>query len=273
MFRLGLTQYIRSNARHNSKAGTEARDLTTQDEHYNNVKALDALNQELFQLCMGDKETVSDWGVLVETPPESHGIIPRTFSSGPHSQAEAWPYLGELPKRFKAMVAYLKVSTNEMIYSDYLWAAREAEKEEAMEPSCSQMADNQPKPKAMSFFSLQKLKGTQPVKTPVVQVAHLRQDSTDKERVLRVPTQLNWEQGRGVYGAPIQCIEGGSTGWETLLLLQQPRTFYLWVPTGKGIQDSYPFKLKGGDGTGKGNPDPQVKLAKPKATQKGMPKV
>ena len=23
------------------------------DEHYNNVKALDALNQELFQLCMG----------------------------------------------------------------------------------------------------------------------------------------------------------------------------------------------------------------------------
>ena len=25
------------------------------DEHYNNVKALDALNQELFQLCMGGK--------------------------------------------------------------------------------------------------------------------------------------------------------------------------------------------------------------------------
>ena len=37
--------------------------LTILDEHYNNVKALDALNQELFQLCMGDKETVSDWGV------------------------------------------------------------------------------------------------------------------------------------------------------------------------------------------------------------------
>ena len=30
------------------------------DKHYNNVEALDALNQELFQLCMGDKETVSD---------------------------------------------------------------------------------------------------------------------------------------------------------------------------------------------------------------------
>ena len=37
--------------------------LTIRDEHYNNVKALDALNQELFQLQMGKKETVSEWGV------------------------------------------------------------------------------------------------------------------------------------------------------------------------------------------------------------------
>ena len=37
--------------------------LTILDEHYNNVKALDALNQELFQLRMADKETVLDWGV------------------------------------------------------------------------------------------------------------------------------------------------------------------------------------------------------------------
>ena len=35
--------------------------LTILDEHYNNVKALDALNQELFQLRMADKETVLDW--------------------------------------------------------------------------------------------------------------------------------------------------------------------------------------------------------------------
>ena len=32
--------------------------LTLLDEQYNNVRALDALNQELFQLCMGEKETV-----------------------------------------------------------------------------------------------------------------------------------------------------------------------------------------------------------------------
>ena len=38
--------------------------LTILDEHYNNVKALDALNQELFQLWMVDKETISDWGIF-----------------------------------------------------------------------------------------------------------------------------------------------------------------------------------------------------------------
>ena len=37
--------------------------LTILDEHYNNVKVLDALNQELFQLQMADKETVLDWGI------------------------------------------------------------------------------------------------------------------------------------------------------------------------------------------------------------------
>ena len=64
------------------------------------------------------------------------------------------------------MVDYLKASTNEKTYSNYLQVASEAEKEEMMEPSHSQMADNENKPKVMSFFPLQKLKGTQPVKTP-----------------------------------------------------------------------------------------------------------
>ena len=35
------------------------------NEHYNNVKALDVLNQELFQLWMAVKETVSDWGICL----------------------------------------------------------------------------------------------------------------------------------------------------------------------------------------------------------------
>ena len=59
--------------------------LTILDEHYNNVKALDALNQELFQLCMGEKRQYQTGGAPVETTAGSCGIIPRTFSSGPCS--------------------------------------------------------------------------------------------------------------------------------------------------------------------------------------------
>ena len=50
--------------------------LAILDEHYNNVKALDALNQELFQLQMGEKETVLDWGMhLLRHLQSSHGVI------------------------------------------------------------------------------------------------------------------------------------------------------------------------------------------------------
>ena len=39
--------------------------LTILDKHYNNVKALDALHPELFQLWMADKETVLNWVVCL----------------------------------------------------------------------------------------------------------------------------------------------------------------------------------------------------------------
>ena len=150
------------------------------------------------------------------------------------------------------------------MYSDYLQAAREAEKEEAMEPSCNWMAENQTKPKAMSFFPLQKLKGTQPVMTPAVQVAHLEEDVTDTEE------SAQSDNPNGIEGMTEE--EGSSTGGEMLLPLQQPWTFYLQVPVGEGIQDSYPFKLKGGTAPEKGAQTPQVKVAKPKVPQEGMPK-
>ena len=90
-------------------------------------------------------------------------------------------FYGGLPKWLKEMVAYLKASTNKKTYSDYLWAVMEAEKEEAMEPSHGQIADSTSKPKAMSFFPLQKLKDTQPARTPAVWVVHLEEDSANKE--------------------------------------------------------------------------------------------
>ena len=79
------------------------------------------------------------------------------------------------------MVAYLKASAHEKTYSDYLQAARKAEKEEVMEPSHNQTADKPSKPKAMSFFPLQKLKGTQPTNTPAVRAVHLEEEGSNGE--------------------------------------------------------------------------------------------
>ena len=129
--------------------------LTILDEHYNNAKALDALNQELFQLCKGEKETVLDWGVHLLRHLQVLAVsFPECFPLDHIARLKHDHFYSGLLRWLKAMVAYLKASTNEKMYSNYLWAAREAEKEEAMEPSHSQTADSTSKPKVMSFFPL-----------------------------------------------------------------------------------------------------------------------
>ena len=156
--------------------------LTILDEHYNNVKALDALNQELFQLCMGEKETVSNWGVHLSRNLQILVVsFPEHFPPDLLAKLKHDCFYGRLPKRLKAMVAYLKASTKVKTYCDYLWAVREAEKEEPMEPYHSQTTDKPSKPKVMIFFPLQKMKGSQPTKTPAVRVAHLEEEGSDKE--------------------------------------------------------------------------------------------
>ena len=97
------------------------------------------------------------------------------------------------------------------------------EKEEVMEPLCNWTADNQNKPKAISFFPLWKLKDNQPIKTPTVQVAQLEQYSTDKEE------SVESDDPDGIEGIMEEFIvhlalgsEGTSMGWEVLLPLQQP---------------------------------------------------
>ena len=51
------------------------------DEHYNNVKAHDVLNQELFQLQMADKETCVGLGCLpLQTLTNTGSILSRPLS-------------------------------------------------------------------------------------------------------------------------------------------------------------------------------------------------
>ena len=99
--------------------------LTILDKHYNNIKALDALNQELFQLQMGEKETVSDWGVQLSRHLQVLAAsFPECFPPDCIAELKCDCFYGGLPKQLKAMVAYLKASPQEKTYSNYLWAVR-----------------------------------------------------------------------------------------------------------------------------------------------------
>ena len=120
------------------------------DKHYNNVKALDALNQELFQLQMADKETVSDWGVCLSRHLQILAAsFPDCFPPECVAELKRDHFYGGLPKQLKVMVAYLKVGPQVRTYSDYLRATREAEKEDSIELSQSsrfQTTDGPSKP-------------------------------------------------------------------------------------------------------------------------------
>ena len=93
--------------------------------------------------------------------------------------------MADCPKDLKQWWLTLKPAHMKRLYSDYLWAAREAEKEESMELSQnlqSQAIDSTVKPKTTSFFPLQKLKGSHPVlKMAAVHLAHLEEESTKRE--------------------------------------------------------------------------------------------
>ena len=77
------------------------------------------------------------------------------------------------------MVSYLKVGPQVRIYSDYLRAAREAEKEDSIElpqGPRTQTTDGVPNPRTTSF-PLRKLNGNQPLlKKPAVHLAHFEEE-------------------------------------------------------------------------------------------------
>ena len=130
--------------------------LTIFNEHYNNVKMLDALNQELFQLQMADKETVLDWGVHISRHLQVLATsFPDCFPPEYVAELKRDHFYSRLPKQLKVMVAYLKAGPQVRNYSDYLRATWEAKR---------------------------KLKGNQPLlKRPAVCLAHLEEEDAGED--------------------------------------------------------------------------------------------
>ena len=158
--------------------------LTILGEHYNNVKVLDVLNQELFQLQMADKESVLAWGIHLSRHLQILAAsFPDHFPPDLVAQLKRDCFYGGLPKQLKVVVAYLKAGPQVRTYSDYLRAAREAEKEDLIELSWSsrvQVANGPSKPRTTSFFPLRKLKGSQPLsKKPAIHLAQQEEEDAD----------------------------------------------------------------------------------------------
>ena len=151
--------------------------LTILEEHYNNVKALGELNQELFQLQMADKETILDWSIcLLRHLQVLAASFPDHFPPGHVAELERDCCYGRLPKQLKAMVAYLKAGPQVRTYPDYLRPTCEAKKEDSIELPCSprsQTTNNPPKPRTSSFYPLRKLKGNQPLLKSLLYVWHI----------------------------------------------------------------------------------------------------
>ena len=154
-----------------------------------------------------------------------------------------------------------------------LQAAREAEKEEAMEPSCSQISDKMSKPKAMCFFPLQKLKGTQPTKTPAVRAVHLEEEGSDEE------AGAESEDPDGIDGVMeefivflTRAVKEAQKDEKWCYHCSSVDHFIWECPLVKTSRSATHLNQKEVTVPEKGAWTPQVKVTKPKAPQEGMPK-
>ena len=146
---------------------------------------------------MADKETVSDWGIfLLRHLQVLATSFPDCFPPEHVAKLKRDCFYSRLPKQLKAMVAYLKVGPQVRINSDYLRAAREAEKEDSIElprGPRTQTADGPPKPRTTTFLPLRKPKANQPLlKKPAVHLAHLSKRMLAMVKIQRmmIPVEL-----------------------------------------------------------------------------------
>ena len=198
--------------------------LTILDQHYNNVKVLDVLNQDLFQLWISDKETVSDWGICLSRHLQILAAsFPDCFPPDRVAELKRDCFYGGLPKQLKAMVAYLKVGPQVRTYSDYLRATREAEKEDSIKLSWSsriQTADGPSKPRTTTSFPWGSLRVSSHFPKAHCMLGTARGRGSwqwwgPRERW----SWWNWGSNRGVHGLTSQSSERCPGGWEMLLPL------------------------------------------------------
>ena len=216
---------------------------------------------------MGEKETVSDWGVHLSRHLQVLAAsFLEPFPTDHVAKLKHDCFYGELPKWLKA-----KASPQEKTYSNYLWAVREAEKEDSSEPSQSQTATNTAKPKVTSFFPLWKLKGTEPTgKTPAIHLAYLEEENAEEDE------EVHNEDSDGIEGVTeafmvhlVRAMKGAQKEEKHCSSLNH---FIHDCPLVKSLRTDSHLNCKEGTAPKKGAWAPQTKVTMPMMPPEGAPK-
>ena len=250
--------------------------ITVLDEHYNNVKALDTLNQELFQLWMANKETVSDWGVCLSRHLQILAVlIPRKVPTRPHCWSEV-----RLLLQWTAQAGWRWgwATSRQLLMRRHTWTtfvwAWEAEKEEVMETSQSLALASMSKPKVTSFFPLWKLKGSQLTISPSSKGGTLKEKSANEEE------GVDSEDPDDIKGVTEKFIAHLARTVKDTQQMEKhcyhcdsPDHFIHDCPQLAETKADCTFKLERGDSTEEGRPNPSRKDGHTKgAPEHGMPK-
>ena len=174
------------------------------------------------------------------------------------------------------MVAYLKARPQEKTYSDYLWAAREAEKEDSMELSQSpqnQATDNTAKPRTTGFFPLWKLKGNQPVpKMPVMHLAHLEVESARKDEEVESNDPGIDEVTEEFMVHLVRAMKDAEVEEKCCYHCSSPEHFIHDCPLVRASRENMQLNCKEGMASKKGAQAPVMKMMMPRNPQEYVPK-
>ena len=249
------------------------------DEHYNNVKVLGPLNQELFQLQMADKETISDWGVCLSRHLQVLAAsFPNCFLS--HRVAELkWDcFYGRLPKWLKLMAAYLKASLHEknvfQLPSSHkggrkgknLWSYLEIHRARQWIMLLNQ--------KALVSSLCRSSKATNwYLKWLPCHLAHLKEEGTkrDKEVESEDPDNINRATEEFMV-CLMRAVKDPQLVEKCCYHCSSNDHFNLQVSTSEGLKGQCSVKLQGGDSIKEGSLDPLMKVAMSKNPQEEVPK-
>ena len=175
------------------------------------------------------------------------------------------------------MVAYIKASLHGKTYSDYLQPVREAKKEESMELSQNpwiQAINNTTKPKTISFYPLQKLKGNQPVpKMAAVHLAHLEEEGIERKKEEEI------EDPNGIEGVMeefmvhlAQAVKDVQVEEKCCYHCSSPKHFVCDCLLVRASRENAQLNCKEGMALRKGAQTPQMKMIMPKNPQEEVSK-